>query len=46
MRSGQRRSLVRKVRTPQGGTLANGQAERSDDQCNREQTADGPSGHR
>jgi len=32
----------RKVRTPQGNGLANGQAGRPDDKCNREQTSRWP----
>lgn len=34
-----RRAGERKVRTPTGGMLANGEARRRDGKCNREQTA-------
>jgi hypothetical protein len=37
---------LRKVRTPQGRVLDNFQAGRPDGKCSREQTADGPTGHR
>jgi hypothetical protein len=43
-RPGKTRS--RKVGTPQGRVLANGQSRRLEGQCNRKQTADGPEGHR
>ena len=36
----------RKVRTPQDRELGNAQAGRPDGKCHRDQTADGPFGHR